>query len=1110
MKRAQLIFMFLLIIGYATGEVYTIGNGTSIQSNLPYNGTTSYGWSKVLYTASELSASGLPAGLIAGIGYQLAFSGNPSVVYNQQIYIRNTTASAYLHSDLSLPNVSGFQYIYSGSYSWSSSSWNNITFTSPFLWDGVSSIEILWENRDGYGTTNPPQFYSSATSYAMGVMKHSSFTFPSDLPGEFCYYRPNIQFNTEEASIPSPANIIAPANGQHAMLSTVLRWSAGTGMPSSYKVYFGTNPNPPLVVNQSNNYYQPDALLQGTTYYWKVEPENSLGTAPNCPIWSFITPSANQLVQSFEGSFPPAAWATQGSNWGTSTSFSTDGAAALWGYGTHLSQSIISTPKVVLSTGSKLSFDLYSLHTSTTVEIVYSSDRQTWYLLQYITTNEGNTWERKFIDMLSITGNYYLGFRTTLETGHFYIDSVIGPQLLNQLPGMPQQPMPGQWASNVSIYPIFTWQSPTTGGIPTGYNVYLDAGDNPSTLIGTVTGNIFMLNTALEYGTNYTWKVAAFNDAGEGPSTSVLNFVTMNDITVRTFPWLEDFGTVASDWPVQNWTQLKGFFPNPASAQSQWSRDDWVNVPAVNNNAARMNVFGTDRCGWLITPPIELPPVDFELQFSLGLTDYTQPSPIEDPNAQQDDRFIVMMSDSRNMANPVILREWNNTTSDYIYNQIPHTGLVSSISLSGITGVKYFAFYGESSQPGGDNDLYVDNVTIRRVATEGHLATNPQVCNFNQVNINNSSNISIQMLNNGVSLLSIRSIEVAGVYFSLSEPFAELSLGMDESASIVLNYSPLTAGEHNGTITFYWNNTSTVLPINGYCHDPIISVFPWIENFNNESGLWPAIDWKQYYGQFPNPMSPFNAWVQDDWLNQPALQEKAARIHVNSANYNAWLVTPGVNIDSDDYQLSFDIALMMQNTSNQILNPEVSGTERFIVLVGNTDTLSSYTILREWNNTGSAYRFNDIPNLGTTVTLPLNGFGWINYFAFYLECDGGGTGNFGDLMIDNVRIATPSSVHDTDNPEVPRTALKANYPNPFNPQTTISYSMKASGMAEIGVYNLKGQLIKKLLKSNQLAGEHTLVWDGRDDNGNLVSSGIYLCNLRANGVNESRKIILSK
>lgn len=259
--------MFLLIIGYATGEVYTIGNGTSIQSNLPYDGTTSYGWSKVLYTASELSASGLPAGLIAGIGYQLAFAGNPSVVYNQQIYIRNTTASAYLHSDLSLPNVSGFQNIYSGSYSWSSSSWNNITFTSPFLWDGVSSIEILWENRDGYGTTNPPQFYSSATSYAMGVMKHSSFTFPSDLPGEFCYYRPNIQFITEEASIPSPANIIAPANGQHAMLSTVLRWSAGTGMPSSYKVYFGTNPNPPLVVNQSNNYYQPDALLQGTTYY---------------------------------------------------------------------------------------------------------------------------------------------------------------------------------------------------------------------------------------------------------------------------------------------------------------------------------------------------------------------------------------------------------------------------------------------------------------------------------------------------------------------------------------------------------------------------------------------------------------------------------------------------------------------------------------------------------------------------------------------------------------------------------------------------------------------------------------------------------------------------
>jgi hypothetical protein len=99
----------------------------------------------------------------------------------------------------------------------------------------------------------------------------------------------------------------------------------------------------------------------------------------------------------------------------------------------------------------------------------------------------------------------------------------------------------------------------------------------------------------------------------------------------------------------------------------------------------------------LITPPINIPDGGYELKFDLGLTDYANSNPIEDPTSQQDDKFIVAMSGAQDMSNPVILREWNNTGSEYVYNQIPHTGTEVTLFLTGVSGIKFFAFYGEST-----------------------------------------------------------------------------------------------------------------------------------------------------------------------------------------------------------------------------------------------------------------------------------------------------------------------------------------------------------------------------------------------------------------------------
>ena len=90
------------------------------------------------------------------------------------------------------------------------------------------------------------------------------------------------------------------------------------------------------------------------------------------------------------------------------------------------------------------------------------------------------------------------------------------------------------------------------------------------------------------------------------------------------------------------------------------------------------------------------------------------------------------------------------------------------------------------------------------------------------------------------------------------------------------------------------------------------------------------------------------------------------------------------------------------------------------------------------------------------------------------------------------------------------TALVGNYPNPFNPTTTINYQLSKASNIEIVVYNLKGQKVRTLLDSQKSAGYHNAMWNGRDNSGNSVSSGIYFYEMKTEDYSDIRKMILLK
>ena len=85
-----------------------------------------------------------------------------------------------------------------------------------------------------------------------------------------------------------------------------------------------------------------------------------------------------------------------------------------------------------------------------------------------------------------------------------------------------------------------------------------------------------------------------------------------------------------------------------------------------------------------------------------------------------------------------------------------------------------------------------------------------------------------------------------------------------------------------------------------------------------------------------------------------------------------------------------------------------------------------------------------------------------------------------------------------------------NYPNPFNPTTTISFEIPSDGKVDVSIYNLKGQKVKTLQNDFLRAGNHSLIWDGKDDSGESTSSGLYFYRIKTPKLTTTKKIILMK
>jgi len=137
----------------------------------------------------------------------------------------------------------------------------------------------------------------------------------------------------------------------------------------------------------------------------------------------------------------------------------------------------------------------------------------------------------------------------------------------------------------------------------------------------------------------------------------------------------------------------------------------------------------------------------------------------------------------------------------------------------------------------------------------------------------------------------------------------------------------------------------------------------------------------------------------------------------------------------------------------------------------------------------------------------LNGDGKADFIIGAYQTDPGGLSNAGSAYVYGL---TPTDAPDEKKNRPLSFQLSQNYPNPFNPTTTIRFYLPKRQNVTVEIFNTAGQRVKTLLKGEQSAGEHILNWDGKDEKGNILSSGVYFYNLEGEDFFEAKKMIFLK
>lgn len=491
-------------------------------------------------------------------------------------------------------------------------------------------------------------------------------------------------------------------------------------------------------------------------------------------------------------------------------------------------------------------------------------------------------------------------------------------------------------------------------------------------LLDTMLNGDTLLLEGLSAGTTY--KVSLQNHCGDAVYsewTSALTFTT-----ALGFPYTQDFEGENIDW-----TNAKGLLSEalagaaPVLGSGSWSTTTVTAAEEnLTNKAVRLNVYGTSKKDWYLSPVIDLTEVDtaqhIGMTMKVALSDYYDHTQVAS-GAQADDIFAVLVSEDGGATwTEGNVTRWDNSGSaDYIYDAIPVAGQEYIILMDKYIGkTVQIALYAESTVDGGDNYLYVDDIEINYIDIRCMGVRNLQITPSSTY-----ADISWKCI--GSDSVQIELIDTLSQQIMLSTVTAD-------SVFRCTNLQP---------------NTVYSLSVQQLCgNTPVTALFrtnvvvPYLQEFEATS-VSDLAGWERGKGLLSDIVAggdflKTSRWYCDSKATaaEANIEGKSAYIKVYSyiGSYSTtqtydWLLSPVLDLTTVDstmnLQLSMTLALST-SSGHAAVTPGEQPDDVFAVVIsedgGNTWTADNVT---RWDTAAtSAHSFEAIPVEGETYYVDLN------------------------------------------------------------------------------------------------------------------------------------------
>jgi len=355
---------------------------------------------------------------------------------------------------------------------------------------------------------------------------------------------------------------------------------------------------------------------------------------------------------------------------------------------------------------------------------------------------------------------------------------------------------------------------------------------------------------------------------------------------------------------------------------------------------------------------------------------------------------------------------------------------------------------------------------------------------------NSTADTTFAIKNLGLQDIVISAINSDSPFFTVTGTSFPLTIPYQQSVDITVQFTPTEIGDYEANLTVMSNDLD----------------FPEIDLYfsGNSIGYQMLVDDSDGPGLFQSGGPTDTSWAQSASTSGVNGTSLFTPIAINPGAWAKYTINAAQSISG-----GFELWISTIPSSNAAFHApylvQQSGSSTIdTFFVNQNSTTTANTWIRLVDSTKSLYLFNFFPGLPGYVTV-LNDSNYTfpdTLLGSYV------------LRADAVKItepAPPSAIDEILLPIAPaQFALFQNYPNPFNPETKIIYDLPVQGKVELKIFDVLGREVRKLVQKRQLPGRYSVTWDGNNQFGNRVASGVYFYKLEAPGWEKTMKMVMLK